>query len=183
MKTDYLSKLKKGAVLISADLLEDPHFSSTLVLVCHHDSEGSYGLVLNRVAHIPLGEIFDVGQPWQSQTRVVNLGGPVAQTEVQIVHITDNPVPQAIQIGQGVYLGGVWEDMQTILENQAPQLRLFLGYAGWAGGQLEEEIKQGAWEVYQVPLAQFLFTLPEPWSNGVSDLRLKLSSDQMEKES
>jgi putative transcriptional regulator len=55
-----------------------------------------------------------------------------------------------------VYLGGSWNSIEDILATDSSEVRLFLGYSGWAAQQLESEIRLGAWEVYRCDVASLL---------------------------
>lgn len=145
---EHLGRLAGGAVLLARDVLQDPNFIATLVLLSIYSKEGgAYGLVLNRPAHMPLSEIFD-GFNETNEPRRIFIGGPVQQDELQIIQITDVPVADSHMVAPRVYLGGKWEDIDRLLTLDAESTRLFLGYSGWASGQLEGEIEAGAWDVY-----------------------------------
>jgi putative transcriptional regulator len=153
---ERLDRLSNGAVLLARDVLQDPNFIATVVLICIHTRDGgAYGLVLNRPSHMPLSEIFDGFGP-QDKPREVCIGGPVQQDELQVLQITDEPQPESFQVGRRVYLGGKWQSIDQMLEIDQFSARLFLGYSGWAAGQLEGEIMAGAWEVYRVDLEKLL---------------------------
>ncbi|HEX2959081.1 MAG TPA: YqgE/AlgH family protein [Chitinispirillaceae bacterium] len=153
---ENLKRLKSGVVLAARDVLQDPNFDATLVLVCNHSELGAYGLVLNRLSHMPLSEIFD-GLNKLNLKREVYIGGPVQQLDLQIIQITETPVEEAVLIAPGVYLGGKWESSFHMIESDPESTRLFLGYSGWSPGQLESEIEVGAWDVYTVDLKKLLF--------------------------
>jgi putative transcriptional regulator len=153
---ERLDRLDNGAVLLARDVLQDPNFIATVVLICIYTRDGgAYGLVLNRPAHMPLSEIFD-GFGALDGPREVCIGGPVQQDELQVLRITDEPQPESFQVGRRVYLGGKWQSIDQMLEFDRSSTRLFLGYSGWAAGQLEGEIAAGAWEVYRVDLEKLL---------------------------
>jgi putative transcriptional regulator len=153
---ERLGRLGNGAVLLARDALQDPNFIATVVVICIYTSDGgAYGLVLNRPAHMPLSEIFD-GFGALDEPREVGIGGPVQQDELQVLRITDEPQPESFQVGRRVYLGGKWQSIDQMLEFDRSSTRLFLGYSGWAAGQLEGEIEAGAWEVYRVDLEKLL---------------------------
>jgi putative transcriptional regulator len=84
-----LKKLATGSILLARDELKDPNFDSTVVLICVHSLEGSYGLVLNRPSHMPLSEIFD-GFHDSKLKREIYIGGPVSQDELQILQVTES---------------------------------------------------------------------------------------------
>ncbi len=153
---EHLKRLSSGSVLLAREILHDPNFEGTGVLICIYSSEGAYGLVLNRPSHMPLSEIFDGLNDIKNRSREVLIGGPVQQDELQILQITDNPVEGAYQISPGIYMGGKWNDINTIINSDPLTTRLFLGYSGWGPGQLESEIKLGAWDVFKVDIKQLL---------------------------
>jgi putative transcriptional regulator len=151
-----LSRLGNGCVLLARDMLQDPNFDATVVLICIYAADGgSYGLVLNRPSHMPLSEIFD-GFTDTGDRREVYIGGPVEQDELQFIEITDTAQPQSHQIAPRVHLGGKWESIDEMLMLDPDSTRLFLGYSGWAQGQLEREIGAGAWDVYRVDVEKLL---------------------------
>jgi putative transcriptional regulator len=146
---EQISRLGSGAVLLARDVLQDPNFIATMVLLCIYSKEGgTYGLVLNRPSHMPLSEIFD-GYTEIAEPRRVYIGGPVQQEELQIIQITDNPVADSHKLSPRVFLGGKWENVEQMLLFDADSTRLFLGYSGWAPEQLEGEIAAGAWDVFE----------------------------------
>ena len=144
-------QLTSGTVLVAREVLQDPNFKDTVVLVCIHSDEGSYGLVLNRISHMPLSEIFD-GLTEIPLTREILIGGPVQQHELQVIDITSTPAEDAFRLSEGIYLGGKWSEMNDMIQSDPSTTRLFLGYSGWGPGQLESEITIGAWEMYTVNL-------------------------------
>lgn len=152
---DNLNKLSTGSVLLAREILKDPNFDSTIVLVCVHSSEGSYGLVLNRPSHMPLSEIFD-GFHGSDLKREIFIGGPVRQEDMQVLQITDDPVEGAFQVAPRVYLGGKWDGIGHMIETDPSNTHLYLGYSGWGSGQLESEITAGAWDVYKVDIEKLL---------------------------
>jgi putative transcriptional regulator len=154
---EHLSRLGSGVVLLARDILQDPNFVAAVVLICIYSKDGgAYGLVLNRPSHMPLSEIFD-GFSETNEPRKVYIGGPVQQEELQIIQITDDPVADSHRIAHRTYLGGKWENIDQMLMLDTDSTRLFLGYSGWAPGQLEGEIEAGAWDVFdQIDLEKLL---------------------------
>jgi putative transcriptional regulator len=150
----HLKRLTSGAVLLAREALQDPNFETTVVLICVHSPEGSYGLVLNRLAHMPLSEIFDGCKTGTSKEMLI--GGPVQQEELQILQITNTPADGAYQIAPEIYMGGKWDDLSTIIDLKSYKIRFFLGYSGWGPSQLEAEIQLGAWDVFIVDVKKLL---------------------------
>lgn len=143
-----LNRLKpqKGRLLISEPFMEDEHFGRAVVLLGEHNEEGSFGFVLNHyVEQINLGDIMNDFPAFE--TRIAN-GGPVKTNNLYYIHTLGDRLPGSIPLVEGVYMGGSFETLRELIENNKvdrSEVRFFLGYAGWAFGQLESEVKQNSW--------------------------------------
>jgi putative transcriptional regulator len=139
------------ALLVAMPDLADPNFRRTVVLLVHHDEDGTVGLVLNRKADltaIDLCESLDV--EWQGDPDwTVSWGGPVQPNTGWVVAGGDAlaQLPEATPFADGLHFAGSLDALRWVAGEQPPQLRLFLGYAGWGPGQLEAELAAGAWVV------------------------------------
>ena len=171
----YKSRLKSGTILVAREALTDLNFNNTIVLLCQYGNMGAYGLVLNRTAHMPLHEIFEHPPELPdlpnlpkgaNLKRRVYIGGPVQSTELQILQIGSEPVEESLQVAPDIFLGGAWEQVEDFLSRDPKTLRMFLGYAGWGEGQLEEEIEAGAWEVWETDIRRLLMDPDESWTGG-----------------
>ena len=172
-------RLAPGSILVAQDSLGDPNFDSTVVLLCQYGSTGAYGLILNRPSHMPLSELFEhppKGLATTGKNRRVYLGGPVQPVELQILQVDVEAVAGSSEIAPKIHLGGAWNDLEEILSRNPKNLRLFLGYSGWAAGRLENEVELGAWEVYQVDLQKLLMGPEEPWFGGSDNFRRFLAT-------
>jgi putative transcriptional regulator len=152
---DVRKKLSSGSVLVAREVLQDPNFATTVVLICIHNEEGSYGLVVNRISHMPLAEIFN-GIGSITTSREILIGGPVQQNELQILDITTTPADDAFEIAPDIFIGGNWENIDKMVTADPATTRIFLGYSGWGPKQLETEVEIGAWDVYFVDIKQLL---------------------------
>jgi putative transcriptional regulator len=175
---DQLSRLDNGCVLLARDVLSDPNFEATAVLICMYAKDGgAYGLVLNRASHMPLSEIFD-GITDPSDRREVYIGGPVQQGELQVIQLADaaHVQPESHQVAPRVFLGGKWDSIDSMLILDPGAMRLFLGYSGWAPGQLEAEIIAGAWDVYRIDVEKLLRNKEEMLSADVKSISAYLDT-------
>lgn len=176
----HMSRLKDGCILLSHEDLLDPNFKITVVLICIYNKQGAFGFVCNRPSHMPLSEVFNVDTVLKTAKRSIYIGGPVQQETLHIVQLTPSAAEHAYKIAPNVFLGGEWDSLESILAEDPAATRLFLGYSGWAPGQLETEITEGAWEVYNVNLEKFLTQWEEPLFNDVDRIRnylREMSSD------
>lgn len=165
-----------GRLLVARETLDDPNFSNTIVLLCHHGPDGAYGLVLNRPAHMPLREIFEHPPTDGGAPRRVYIGGPVHPTELQILQVGETLVPDTLEVTPGVHMGGNWETLEEILAPDPATVRLFLGYAGWGEGQLDTEIQAGAWDVHEADVRRLLEAPEALWATGGEQLRRFLAA-------
>lgn len=159
-----LNRLKpqKGRLLISEPFMEDEHFGRAVVLLGEHNEEGSFGFVLNHyVEQINLGDIMNDFPVFE--TRIAN-GGPVKTNNLYYIHTLGEQLPGSIPLVDGVYMGGSFEALRELIEKnkvQRNEVRFFLGYAGWAFGQLENELKENSWIIAPCDGAEIMDTSNE----------------------
>ncbi|GHN02818.1 UPF0301 protein [Cytophagales bacterium WSM2-2] len=145
---EYKNKLKpeSGRLLISEPYLPDPNFERTIILLCEHNDEGTIGFILNRPSHSKLGELISELEVFENP---VGVGGPVQQDTLHYIHRCAD-VEGAIELGNGIYWGGEFEDVIQKMNAQQLDLsdiKFFLGYSGWSYGQLDDELEQNSWIV------------------------------------
>src|SRR5687767_3484687 len=144
----YRNKIKpeKGRLLISEPFLPDPNFERTVVLLCEHNEEGSFGFVLNKPSILKVNEVIeDIG----GLENPVFVGGPVQQDTLHFIH-RNVSVPNAVQIANNVFWGGDFDNLLSLVDTKqitGIDLRFFLGYSGWGPGQLDSELEQDSWIV------------------------------------
>ncbi|HEY0740912.1 MAG TPA: YqgE/AlgH family protein [Chryseosolibacter sp.] len=154
----YKNKIapEKGRLLISEPFLPDPNFERTVVLLCEHNDEGSFGFVLNKPSILKVTEVLEEVLSLDS---IVYVGGPVQQDTLHFIH-RNSSVANAIEIASNVYWGGDFETLVTMVDTSqipADDIRFFLGYSGWGPGQLEAELEQDSWIVCNFINEQLLF--------------------------
>jgi putative transcriptional regulator len=147
--------LARGKILVAMPTLLDPNFRQSVVLLCEHGPEGSMGLVVNRPTEVEVSALADEYPVLSGAGRIYS-GGPVARNTM-IVLCRGGDVHDGFNILENVYLA---KDL-AVLENAhywegQRDIRCFLGYAGWAPGQLEAEMNASAWSL-MVSEPRFLF--------------------------
>jgi putative transcriptional regulator len=137
---------QRGRLLISEPFLPDPNFERTVILLCEHNEQGSFGFVLNKPSLLHMS---DVLQEAGSYSEVLYVGGPVQQDTLHFIH-RSSELDGGLQIAEGIYWGGNFEEVSLMLEQdliKSEDFRFFLGYSGWGAGQLQGEIEQNSWIV------------------------------------
>jgi putative transcriptional regulator len=138
----------KGKLLVAAPLMREPTFARTVISVLEHNEDGALGVVINRPGDADLFEVVPPVADLATQPAVLFAGGPVEPNAAIALGVVS---PGAEPNGwRPVMLPVVTVDLDmdpTVLATTLRELRVFAGYAGWSGGQLEGEIAQGAWYV------------------------------------
>lgn len=142
----------KGKLLLDGGKLEGSFFHRTVVLICEHNAEGALGLVLTRDSGNKVGEMIVADLPEAMKEQSLFLGGPVQPASLSFLH-SNSFLPEAnvmpnLSVGHSletlVDLGESFSTTQTV--------KIFAGYSGWSPGQLEEEMKRGAWLMHPASL-------------------------------
>ena len=147
-----VNKYLKGQLLLDNGSLSGSFFQRTVVLVCQHDAEGAFGLVLNRTSGNKLGEMVVADLPEELKTQPLFLGGPVQLSALSFLHY-DQFLPQA-SVMPNLDLGHSLDTLVEIGESFSPtkKVKTFAGYAGWSPGQLEDELKRDSWLTHPASL-------------------------------
>ncbi len=117
----------------------------TVVFICEHQAEGSFGFVLNKVYEQTLNDLIISIEGFPIP---VYYGGPVQVDTIHFLHQFPELIPGGLEVLPGVYWGGDFEMVSQLLKNRKidlTKIRFFLGYSGWSEGQLEDELKEKTW--------------------------------------
>ena len=136
--------------LIAMPGLKDPNFSRTVTYVCEHTDQGTMGIVINRPMEIHLGEVLsqldiETSDPSVLETTIF-LGGPVQSDRGFVLHTAGLSFDSTLNITPEMSVTTSRDVLEAIAAGNGPPRRLIaLGYAGWAGGQLEQEMGANSW--------------------------------------
>ncbi len=137
-------------LLIAMPTLGDKNFAQTVSLICDHNERGALGLVLNRPLEMRMGEIFtqmniEVTSSTAS-SRYVLAGGPMQTDRGFVVHDAGGQWESTLRVSETIHVTTSRDILVAIARGEGPQHAFIaLGYAGWDGGQLEDEIRANAW--------------------------------------
>ena len=142
----------KGQLLLDSGQLRGSFFNRSVVLICQHDAQGAFGLVLNQPSPNKVGEMLVADLPDVIKEMNLHMGGPVQTSALSYLH-SDVYLPDA-NVLPNLSLGHSLEELVDLGQSFAAtqRIRLFAGYAGWTGGQLESEIKRKAWLTHPADL-------------------------------
>jgi len=151
----------RGHLLVAEPTLADPNFSRTVVYLIEHSESGALGLVLNRPGDVPVHQAVPAWAPYVHGAGTVFVGGPVSpEGAICLARCPSaGPVDSLFEHDADVDPTALFKPITTTIgaidlhgdPSDAPSgitaLRVFAGYAGWSGGQLELELEAGGWYV------------------------------------
>jgi putative transcriptional regulator len=154
------SEIQRGTFLIATPDIDSGFFFRGVILVCEHNANGSFGILVNKSLDLELPEdIININQ--LSNPKIgIRAGGPVQTNQMMLLHSSEDVETQTLKVCDGVYLGGDLQFLQEAISNQeGPNIFLCFGYAGWGNGQLEREFLDGHWFLHPAS-AHHIFETP-----------------------
>jgi putative transcriptional regulator len=163
---------QRGDLLISEPFLPDPNFERTVILLCEHDEQGSFGFILNKQSMVEFKTVMEEATDFDQK---LFIGGPVQQDTLHFIHRSENQLNSGKKIGEGIYWGGDFEKLISLINTKSidsHDFRFFLGYSGWSEGQLNEELKAKSWIVYRQPSSEKIFDVDPNilWQEALKEL-------------
>lgn len=155
-----MSQSLRGRCLVSALHLRDPNFFKTIVLMIEHGDHGAMGLVINRPSTIAVSNALVKHFELPDADDLVYIGGPVEPAALLVLHNAEDLAGEEREILPGVFIGSSPESFEEVvrriaIQDEGLKYRIYSGCAGWAPGQLEQELARGDWHVvtpsYQAP--------------------------------
>ena len=135
----------KGQMLLDNGRLQGSCFHRAVLLICQHDPDGAFGLVLNHPAGQKIGEALTANLSEQMKANDLFVGGPVQPHALSYLH-ADDFLPDA-NVLPNLNLDHSLDDLVDLADSFSPtqRLKVFAGYAGWSPGQLDDEMKRDTW--------------------------------------
>lgn len=147
-----------GQLLVAMPAMSDPRFSGAVIYLCAHSSDGAMGIIINQHApHISFSELLEqlniaseeesIRLPTDLQSMAVHVGGPVETGRGFVLHSADYYAEDStLPIDEEVCLTATIDILRAMAKGSGPDRAILaLGYAGWAPGQLENEIQENGW--------------------------------------
>lgn len=165
-----------GRFLVAMPQLDGTPFAQSLVLICSHDEEHAFGVVVNK----PIGGLYmadivsemDIRPSPSALMRPVHFGGPVDMQRGALLHSLDYRTDETLLVGAGIGLTATRPALQAVNDMEGPRdAVLFMGHAAWGPGQLDDEIKANAWlDADGDPSLIFGEAPDEAWHHALSAL-------------
>jgi putative transcriptional regulator len=142
-------KLSKGKFLVASRDMKDTRFSRSVILVISYDSKGAMGLIINRPSRVKLAKVLpEIKGIRPSDT--IYIGGPVAGHRLQILIRSGVNPRGSYHIFGDIYVSADRKVLQRMINRKVSgeEFHVYVGYAGWAPGQLEKEVLKGGWHIF-----------------------------------
>lgn len=170
-----------GKLLVADTSMRDPRFAESVIYLVRHDSEGAFGLIINKpLTKLPLAKLLsqlNLEPATAGAELELYFGGPVQGELGFVLHSPEFSVKGAtMNVEGGLSVSGVRQVLRAIAAQAGPEKALFtVGYAGWTAGQLENELARGDWIVIDADDA-LIFDLPvaEKWQAAYARRSLQL---------
>lgn len=137
-----------GQLLVSLPSMQGDYFSHSVTLLIEHNEDGAFGLVINKPIDGELSDLLEGDDPLKGQHVALLESGPVERNRMFFLHSSDRTYESSLAINDDVTLTTSLDLIDAVASLSGPQ-HIFagLGYAGWSGGQLEDEIRRDVWLV------------------------------------
>lgn len=149
--------LQAGLFIQSTSALNETLFANVTILITEHNAGGAVGFIINKphgrslnhldeFRHSPYFPLYD--------------GGPVDKEHLFFLHKRPDLIEEGTPVGRSIYSGGNFQQAVTAINNKrlsVADIKVFVGYCGWDGGELETEIEEGSWMITE-GIADAVFT-------------------------
>ena len=163
-------------LLIAHGIPPESDFGDAVVLVMNNLGPAPVGIIVNRPSPIPVSDVFPDLKRLEQLHDKLYFGGPVELESVWFLVRATKPPEHSIQAMDDVYLSADRGLLRRLLSRDTPMdgLRIFIGHAGWAPGQLEHEIDLGAWNLERADAdAVFNGRAERPWPDSGRSVRYR----------
>ena len=162
---------EKAKFLISDPFLQEDYFSRSIIFLCEHNNEGSFGFVINNFISVNLHELDENFPEIETQ---ISIGGPIEVNSLYFIHAFGEQIQNSAVISEGIYLGGDFQELSNLIKTEPAlidKVRFFIGYAGWSAGQLQKEITTNSWVTIDIPATSiFKAKTKQNWKRYMYDL-------------
>ena len=154
----------EGQLLVASPYMLNSFFARTVVLILQHSDSGTVGIILNRPLGSASKSVWEQLNPLSDGDRPVYFGGPLPGPVVALHQEADLA---EMKLGGGLFLAADRSHLDWLVEHDNRPFRVFVGHAGWGKGQLERELKEGAWMILPASLDQVFADEDDVWTQAV----------------
>jgi putative transcriptional regulator len=172
----------EGKLLIALPGMPDPRFEKSVIFVCAHSGDGAMGIIINKkvegLAFRDMMKKLEIRVGASTPNAPVLFGGPVQTGRGFVLHSGEfEGNDSTLSVTDDISLTATLDVLRAIAQGNGPHQSLFaLGYAGWDGGQIENEIRANGWVHCDADNALvFDSDLDSKWSGALKKLGIDAS--------
>jgi len=162
---------EKGRILISEPFMMDSNFKRSVIFLCEHNEDGTFGFVVNNDLDINLTDLVEGIENTEFK---VSFGGPVNSNNLYYLHTLNELIEDCHQVNSELYTGGDFDQIKNLINSgiiTTNDIRFFLGYSGWEPGQLDSEIQLNSWLVGEITSKEILSNPTKKlWNNTLEKM-------------
>ncbi|MGA2711809.1 MAG: YqgE/AlgH family protein [Bryobacteraceae bacterium] len=142
--------LAQGRILIMQRDAPDPLFANSVIVLAHYDKTGALGLMIHYRSDLPIQRALAGIKGAEKRTDPLFVGGPVELEGVMALLRSRSAPEDTSHVFGNLYLLSSKQSIEAALAGgrKASEFRIFLGYTGWAAGQLEREVRLNGWYIF-----------------------------------
>lgn len=138
-------EIEAGNLLIAEPFMLDPNFKFSVILLCEHHEKGGLGFILNKSLRMDVNDLLANFPEFDAE---VYYGGPVQTNTIHFLHNVGDILDDSYHVIDNIYMGGDFEQLKLLIRTgvvKPHNIRFFVGYSGWGGGQLKGELTGKSW--------------------------------------
>lgn len=162
--------LSIGTFIVAKPGMKEGGFAKSVILLVQHQEEGTWGVIINRPTMIPISQALPSVKQLQSFSDPLFFGGPMSQDELVMLIRSEHELEGAHHLFGELYISGNTDALSPVLQvvSSRTVFRAYAGSAGWAPGQLQDEVDSGDWWVVSADMRDIFDKLPaDVWPDMV----------------
>ena len=168
------SEIDAPVILVAKRQLQDRLYGASILVARPIGREQHIGFILNRPTKLTLGQLFPQHAPSRKVPDPVYLGGPVSSESIfALVQTARNPGGRSVKLLENLFAVVDGKLVDDVIENDPTRARFVAGLVAWRSGELEDEIKRGAWHVLAADAALVLRKPEGLWEELVRRAELR----------
>ncbi len=130
-----------GNLLLASPAMRDPNFARSVVfMAAHNTKDGAFGYILNRPLEQRVADLLPDQDLGALGDVPVFVGGPVATDKLSFAALHWNKRRRTLRCQTHLSVADALHAL-----SMGHEVRGFVGYSGWSGGQLESELELRSW--------------------------------------
>lgn len=168
------TEIDKSVILVAKRHLKDRLYGATILVARPIGQDQHIGFIINRPSRVTLGELFPKHAPSRKVPDPVFVGGPINSESIfALVQTAKNPGGRSVRLSDNLFAVIDGKLVDDVIEKDASHARFVAGLVAWRSGELDEEIRRGAWHVLAADAALVLRKPDGLWEELVRRAELR----------